>query len=91
VSTITATLQADADGTLHLPVPEHLRHGKIKVVATLQSEKEALSEAGKKQEAGTPLGAFKELRRLGGIAQAIPDPVKWQREQRGERNLPGRD
>ena len=37
MSTITAILEAEADGTLHLPVPEALRHGKIEVVATLRS------------------------------------------------------
>ena len=36
MSTITAILEAEADGTLHLPVPEELRHGKVEVVATLR-------------------------------------------------------
>jgi len=36
MSTITAILEADADGTLHLPVPEELRKGKIEIVATLR-------------------------------------------------------
>jgi hypothetical protein len=36
VSTITAILEAAADGTLHLPVPEELRHGKVEVVATIR-------------------------------------------------------
>ena len=35
MSTITAILEADADGSLHLPVPEELRHCKIRVTATL--------------------------------------------------------
>ena len=30
MSTITAILEPDADGTLHLPLPEELRHGKVK-------------------------------------------------------------
>jgi hypothetical protein len=33
--TITAILEADEDGTLHLPVPAELRQGKIEVTATL--------------------------------------------------------
>ncbi len=37
VSTVTAILEPEADGTLHLPVPEALRHGKVEVVATLRS------------------------------------------------------
>ena len=41
--------------------------------------------------AGTPLDALKELRKLGGLRRVIPDPMAWQREQRRERPLPGRD
>ena len=37
MSTVTAILEPAEDGTLHLPVPEALRHGKIQVVATLRS------------------------------------------------------
>lgn len=36
MSTFTAILEADADGTLHLPLPEELRHGKVEVTATLK-------------------------------------------------------
>jgi hypothetical protein len=36
VSTITAILEPNEDGTLHLPVPEELKSGKVKVVATLE-------------------------------------------------------
>jgi hypothetical protein len=32
---IDTTLEPHADGTLHLPLPEELRHGKVKVTATL--------------------------------------------------------
>jgi hypothetical protein len=90
MSTITAILEAGADGTLHLPVPENLRSGKVKVVATMQAEHETPSQsaAGKP---GTPLEALKELRKLGGLRHVIPDPAAWQREQRKERHLPGRD
>ena len=37
MSTITAILEPEADGTLHLPVPEELRHGKVEVVAILRA------------------------------------------------------
>jgi hypothetical protein len=92
MSTITAILEADADGTLHLPVPQNLRHGKVKVVATLESESEPAKPGGgaKSAKSGTPLEALKELRKLGGLRHVIPDPVAWQREQRKERPLPGR-
>jgi hypothetical protein len=90
MSTITAILEADADGTLHLPVPQNLRHGKVKVVATLETESETVASGGETKP-GTPLQALKELRKLGGLRHVIPDPVAWQREQRKERPLPGRN
>lgn len=90
MNTITAILEADADGTLHLPVPRNLRLGKVKVVATLESEME-LDLPSKMAKPGTPLEALKELRKLGGLRHVIPDPVAWQREQRKERPLPGRE
>ena len=36
MGTITAILEPDADGSLHLPLPADLRYGKIKVAATLE-------------------------------------------------------
>ena len=83
MSTITAILYPDADGTVHVPLPEKLRHGKLRVTATVQSVDE--------KPVGTPLDALKELRKLGGLRNVIPDPVEWQREQRRDRQLPGRD
>ena len=35
MSTITAIMEPDADGSLHLPLPAGMRRGKIKVVASL--------------------------------------------------------
>jgi hypothetical protein len=35
-STITAILESHADGTLNLPLPAELRHGKIKEEAKLE-------------------------------------------------------
>jgi hypothetical protein len=93
MSTITAILEADADGTLHLPVPEELRHGKIEVTATLKPANGVSSALPR----ATPemlrqrKEAFEKLRALGGLRDAIPDPVAWQREQRQDRPLPGRD
>lgn len=48
MSTITAILEADADGTLHLPLPTDLRQGKVRVVATLEP---APTEVGPTDEA----------------------------------------
>jgi hypothetical protein len=93
VSTITAILEADADGTLHLPVPADLRHGKVEVTATLRP----VSGASSPKPRATPdmlrrrREALNGLRALGGLRDAIPDPVGWQRELRQDRPLPGRD
>ena len=93
MSTITAILEADADGTLHLPLPAELRHGKIEVRATLQpangtspSVPRATPEMVARRKA-----ALQRLRELGGLRDAIPDPVAWQQEIRKDRPLPGRD
>lgn len=37
MSTIFAIFEPDLDGTLHLPLPEELRHGKVKVVAKIEA------------------------------------------------------
>ena len=93
MSTITAILEADADGTLHLPLPAELRHGKIAVTATLNAADGTSSGVPR----ATPemlrqrKEAFQKLRELGGLRDVIPDPVAWQRELRQDRPLPGRD
>jgi hypothetical protein len=84
MSKITAILEADADGTLHLPVPPELRNTKVRVTATLEA---ATGTAAERRQ--TPLEALKELRKLGTFKGV--DPVGWQREQRRDRSLPGRD
>lgn len=90
MSTITAILEAESDGTLHLPVPAELRHGKIEVTATLRAANGAAPRA-------TPemmqqrREALQALRELGGLRDAIPDPAAWQREGRRDRPLPDRD
>ena len=90
---ITAILEADADGTLHLPVPPELRRGKVEVTATLKPVDSALcapptapAEMVERRKA-----AIRRLRDMGGLRNAIPDPVAWQRELRTDRPLPGRD
>jgi hypothetical protein len=37
MTTITAILEADADGSVHLPLPPELRHSKVQVTATLEA------------------------------------------------------
>lgn len=87
MSTITAILEPHADGTLHLPLPANLRSGRVRVVANLTVDDDSSLMTRKE----TPLQALKELRKLGGLRHVIPDPVAWQKEQRQERQLPGRD
>ena len=84
MSKITAILEADEDGTLHLPLPPELRNAKVRVTATLEAAPETTAEK------RTPLEALKELRKLGTFKD-IGDPVAWQRAQRRDRPLPGRD
>ena len=86
MSTITAILEADPDGTLHLPVPQNLRCGKVKVVATLESEPPTTVRPTRE----TALAALQRLRARGTFRE-IADPVAWQRETRKDRPLPGRE
>ena len=74
MSTITAILEADPDGTLHLPLPPELRGGKVRVEATLASAAEEPDDAPKAKGFGAfpgiwiapdfdaPLEDFDELR-----------------------------
>ena len=91
MSTITAILDPQADGTLHLPLPAELRHGKVKVTATI-SRADAPAETLK----ATPemvqqrMAALERLRPMN-IFKDIADPVSWQKGIREDRTLPGRD
>lgn len=105
MSTINAILEPDPDGTLHLPLPPELRHGKVKVEATLlpiHSASDFDEQLDDSKESGTPPRATPEmlrqrteageaLRAMGGLKDVIPDPVAWQREIREDRKLPGRE
>ncbi len=86
MSTITAILEADADGTVHLPLPAELRNSKLKVTATI----EAASEESERPTREAALAALKRLREMGTFKE-ITDPVAWQREIRKDRPMPGRD
>jgi hypothetical protein len=81
-----AILEADADGTLHLPLPVELRKSRLRVTATLQAVRDS-SERPTKEDA---LAALQKLRELGTFKE-ITDPVAWQREILQDRPLSGRD
>jgi hypothetical protein len=88
VSTITAILEPDADGTLHLPLPLDLRKSRVRVTATLEADDVGQSNEGSTREAA--IAALKRLRARGTFRE-ISDPVAWQREIRRDRPLPGRE
>ena len=92
VSTITAILEADADGTIHLPAPAELRRGRVKVSATLEAVDESvptLPQATPEMLRNRQM-AFGKLRSLNPF-RAVENPVAWQQELRKDRVLPGRD
>jgi hypothetical protein len=92
MSTITAILEADADGTLHLPLPPELRHGKIEVTATLK----VANGTSARTPTATPEMVQRRMAALARVRALDPyrdvdDPVAWQREIRKDRPLPGRE
>jgi len=72
MSTITAILEADADGTLHLPLPAELRHGKVKVEAKLEP---AEPTAQSREESGS-LKGFGCLRGKIRMAPDFDEPLE---------------
>lgn len=89
METINAILEPDADGTLHIPLPESLRSGKVVISATLRPATGLTVPT--PEQLALRRAAIDALRKSGEIAQIIPDPVAWQREQRQDRPLPGRE
>ncbi len=93
MSTITVILKPDADGSVRIPLPPELRHGRVRVEAKLEAVGET-ADGGPQALADMLLErkeALAALRALGGLRDVIPDPVAWQRELREERPLPGRE
>lgn len=84
MSTITAILKPDADGTLHLPLPAEFREGEVKVTATI----ERVPEDGGRAAREAAVAALKRLRERGTFRGV--DSVAWQREIRRDRPLRGR-
>ena len=88
MSTITAVLEPDADGTLHLPLPEELRHGKVRVEAKVEAaEPPVRTEEQRKME----LLEIVNRVRVRNPFKDIGNPVAWQREMRADVALPGRE
>ncbi|HEY2412628.1 MAG TPA: hypothetical protein VGI40_10315 [Pirellulaceae bacterium] len=71
MSTITAILEPDKDGSVHLPLPPELRNAPVKVTATLEA---------------APAGARPQFGCLAGKIELLPgfdDPVEEFREYMG--------
>lgn len=67
MSMITAILEPAADGSLHLPVPEELRHRRIRVVALLtDADNSAAGNSGVKGK------AREWVRQARGAVQVMP-------------------
>ena len=84
VSTITAVLDADPDGTLHLPLPPDMHGTRVRIEAKLEATQPAPQAEG-------GLRAVMRKIRARNPFRAISDPVAWQRETREDVSLPSRD
>ena len=93
MSTITAILEPHPDGSLHLPLPAELRHRRVRVEAKLEAadEMQSIPRLATPEMLRQRKEALAALRVLGGLKDVIPDPMAWQREQREDRPLPGRE
>ncbi len=89
MSTITAILEPDADGTLHLPLPAELRSVKVKVEARLEAAPIENSDVAEAERQGRLLAVMEQIRTRNPFKD-IADPVAWQRETREDVKLPGR-
>jgi len=83
MSTIQAIIDADADGSVHLPLPAELREGKVMVIATLTKVAESAPS-------NRAIDFLRKIADRGGL-HGIADPMRRQRETREDRALPGRD
>ena len=80
MKTITAILQPDPDGTLHVPVPAEMLEHRIKIVASLEPAPDALAS---KDARMAIISA--SLEKLRNTFDKIDDPVEWQRNAREDR------
>jgi len=81
MSTITAVLEADADGTLHLPLPAELRHGKVRVVATPLADEQNDAPLSPAEDAALS-SALEQLRTRAGLRRRdLPPEEQESRRQ----------
>ena len=78
VSTITAVLEPDAEGYLHLAAPAELRSSKVKIVATLEAVDAARPQAGSKLKALLSSGrTLDQATATARIAEVYEDREAW--------------
>ena len=87
MNTLHATLLPAPDGTLHLPVPPAWRHLNIRVKVEMEPVPASESPDVRRSRA---LAALQRIAARGGMG-GIADASAWQREQRADRSLPGRE
>lgn len=83
MSTITAVLEADPDGTLHLPLPPDLHGVRVRVNATVEAAQPATPTV-------VGLRAIMQELRQRNPFRDMNDPVAWQRAAREDVQLPRR-
>jgi hypothetical protein len=90
MSTITAILDPQPDGTLHLPLPAAWPRRRVKVVAQVDLLPEAPDEP-TRSEPQTELLEIMERIAKRNPFKGIQDPAAWQREMREDVILPWPD
>ena len=99
MNTLETDAEVGADGSMKLlsPLPAWLKPGRAHVLLVVTDAEGGVPAKKRQRPAATPemlarrKAAYAGLRALGGLGDAIPDPVAWQREIREDRTLPGRE
>ena len=86
MKTITAILECNSDGTLHLPLPPDAPQGRVKVTATVEAA--SMPPGGETARRGAISEALAGLRRLNPFGDAAR-ATAWVDEMRADRPMPG--
>ena len=81
MSTITVILEPDAGGTLHLPLPEILGRGKMRVVATPLEEAEKRDAPLTPDEEAALMKSIEALRSRSGLRRRVLPPEEQERRR----------
>jgi len=98
MNTLETDVEIGEDGSVKLlsPLPTWLKPGRVHVLLTVETAQSG-GKPNRQKLTATPdmiarrKAALEDLRAMGGLREAIPDPAVWQREIRQDRPLPGRD